>query len=88
MENRTYEGLVVAKKPEINMAKFLTGETVDSITAVINKTVPTSRASVHRFLTGAPVQLSRARAIAEILGKPVPELFEHINGDPIVNANG
>ena len=88
MENRTYEGLVVAKKPEINMAKFLTGETVDSITAVINKTVPTSRSSVHRFLTGAPTQLSRAKAIAEILGKPVTELYQHINGDPLVNIDG
>ena len=88
MENRTYEGLVVAKKPDIAVAKVLAGATVDSITTEINKTVPTSRGSVHRFLTGAPVQLSRAKAISEVLGKPVTELFEHINGDPIVNVNG
>ena len=88
MEDRTYEDWVVAKKPDIAVARVLAEATVDSITAAINKTVPTSRASVHRFLTGAPTQLSRAKAIAEILGKPVTELFEHINGDPIENVNG
>ena len=88
MENRPYEALVSAKKPDMTVAKVVAGATVDSITAAINQTIPTSRASVYRFITGAPTKLSRARAIAEILGKPVTELFEHINGDPIENVNG
>ena len=88
MEKSPYEALVAAKKPDIAVARVLAGATVDSITAAINQKIPTSRASVHRFLTGAPVQLSRARSIAEVLGKPVTELFEHVNGDPIENVNG
>lgn len=86
MEKSPYEALVSAKKPDMAVAKVLAGATVDSITASINQKIPTSRASVYRFLTGAPTKLSRAKAISEVLGKPVTELFEHVNGDPLVNV--
>ena len=86
MEKSPCESLVSAKKPDMAVAKVLAGATVDSITAAINQKIPTSRASVYRFLTGAPTKLSRAKAISEVLGKPVTELFEHVNGDPLVNV--